>query len=53
VSNYPRLSPQGRIIDIADLRYIDWPGLSVLITTQKAVGKRGGSLVVRHPTKAA
>jgi anti-sigma B factor antagonist len=40
-------------IDIAELRYIDWPGLSVLIMTQKAVEERGGSLVVRHPTKAA
>lgn len=39
-------------IDIAELRYIDWPGLSVLVMTQKAVEK-GGSLVVRHPTKAA
>ena len=40
-------------IDIAELRYIDWPGLSVLVMAQKAVEERGGSLVVRHPTKAA
>jgi anti-anti-sigma factor len=40
-------------IDIAELRYIDWPGLSLLIMTQKRVEEMGGSLVVRHPTKAA
>jgi anti-anti-sigma factor len=40
-------------IDIAELRYIDWPGLSVLIMTQKRVEEMNGSLVVRHPTKAA
>jgi anti-anti-sigma factor len=40
-------------IDIAELRYIDWPGVSVLIMTQKRVEEMGGSLVVRHPTKAA
>jgi anti-anti-sigma factor len=40
-------------IDIAELRYIDWPGLSVLIVIQKRVEEMNGSLVVRHPTKAA
>jgi anti-anti-sigma factor len=40
-------------IDIAELRYIDWPGVSVLIMTQNRVEELNGSLVVRHPTKAA
>jgi anti-anti-sigma factor len=40
-------------VDIAELRYIDWPGVSVLIMTQNRVEELNGSLVVRHPTKAA
>ena len=40
-------------LDIAELRYLDSAGLSVLIMTQKRVEQMGGSLVVRHPTRAA
>ena len=40
-------------LDLAELRFIDWPGLSVLTMTQKRVEQMGGSLVVVHPTRAA
>ena len=30
-------------IDIAELRYIDWPGLSVLVMTQKRVEEMNGA----------
>ncbi len=40
-------------LDIAELRFLDSIGLSVLIMTQKRVEEMGGSLVVRYPTKAA
>jgi anti-sigma B factor antagonist len=40
-------------IDIAELRFLDSIGLSVLIMTQKRVEEMGGSLVVHYPTKAA
>jgi len=41
------------VLDIAELRYIDAVGLSLLIMTQKRVKQMGGSLVVRHPTRSA
>ena len=40
-------------LDIAELRFLDSIGLSVLIMTQKRVEEMGGSLVVHYPTKAA
>ena len=40
-------------LDIAELRYLDSTGLSVLIMAQKHVEQIGGSLVVRYPTRAA
>jgi anti-anti-sigma factor len=40
-------------LDIAELRYIDSTGLSVLIMTLKRVEQMGGSFVVRHPSTSA
>jgi anti-sigma B factor antagonist len=40
-------------LDIAELRFIDATGLSLITMTQKRVTQMGGSLVVRHPTPSA
>lgn len=37
-------------LDLAELRYIDSTGLSLLVMTQQRVKRMGGSLLVRHPT---
>lgn len=45
--------PRQVVVDLSQLDFVDASGISVLIAAHKSLARRGGELVLRHPSRPA
>ena len=44
-------APDRLVLDLRDLTFLDASGISALLTVQRALDRRGGTLVLRSPSR--